>query len=116
MLPFWAQAVLLGLRRQTPARAILGASPGSSLVANLVANLVAEPGPNLGPNLAKTTTTPWPRPGKKPTGEYGCGQRELWALPLLWLFVVVVVVDPLCVVCYALVYVAADRVCLMLMR
>jgi hypothetical protein len=50
MLPFWAQAVQLGLHRQTPARAILGAS----LVANLVANL----GPSFGPNLAKTTTMP----------------------------------------------------------
>ena len=52
MLPFWAQAVQLGLRRQNPARAILGASLAPSLVASLVASL----GPSL--VLAKATRTP----------------------------------------------------------
>ena len=58
MLPFWAQAAQLGLRRQTPARAILGASPEPSLVANLVATLVASLRPKVGPMGAQNVELP----------------------------------------------------------
>ena len=73
MLPSW-EPHGVGICRQNPATAILGSSLVPNLVANLIANLVANLAASLVAIRLARTTTPWP------TGENGCGQRELLVL------------------------------------